>query len=120
MRTLDDAALIPARLAKLEREAKRWRIAAVVMTLLLGATALTAFQFQAAPSKPVDAESLTLHGARGTSVTLSLNASGELEAQFERGTSGPQVSRGGALVLLDADGRPVARLGPPVARQLRP
>ena len=96
--------------------AARWRNTAVVCALLLGATAFTTFR--QGTSRSLDADSLTLHGAHGNSVTLSIAPNGELEARFDRGTTAPNGSPGLSLVLVDANGRIVARVGEPVARPL--
>jgi hypothetical protein len=118
MQKLDSAENVTIRLAYLEREARRWRIAAAVTTLLLGATALTAFR--EARTQPLEGDSLTLHGSRGMAVTLAVTQSGELEARFDQGAALRKSVRGASLVLVDPNGRTIARLGEPVARQLRP
>lgn len=118
MRNLVPADDVSARLAKLERETNRWRLAAAVSMLLLGATAFTAFR--ETRSQPLDADSLTLHGVHGMAVELSVTPSGDLKVGFDRGTSSPQTAQDAGLVLVDPNGRTIARLGEPVARQMRP
>ena len=67
----------------------------------------------------LDAASLTLRNAWGRNVTLSLRPSGDLEARFGRASGSPPQGSGVAgLVVVNADGREVARLGEPTSRQL--
>jgi hypothetical protein len=109
---------IEARLAILERQLKWWRLGAVGALVALVLGGVTAFQQPGGIGK-LDATSLTLRNARGASVTLSLRSSGDLEARFSRaaGSAVPELSVAG-LVLVNADGREVARLGEPTSRQL--
>ena len=118
MHNLDPAQEFSVRLAKLERETNRWRIVASVSMLLLGATAFTAFRESKA--QPLDGDSLTLRGPHGMAVTLSVTQTGNLEARFDRGTATPQAVQEASLVLVAPNGRTIARLGEPIARQMRP
>jgi hypothetical protein len=107
-----------ARLAILERQVKWWRLIAVGLVAALVLGGVTAFQQPSGAGK-LEATSLTLRNARGGSVTLSLRSSGDLEARFSRASgSPPQGSAVAGLVLVNADGREVARLGEPTSRQL--
>jgi hypothetical protein len=109
---------IEARLALLERQVKWWRLAAIGMVSALVLGGLTAFQ-QPGGAATLDATSLTLRNASGGSVTLSLRSTGALEARFSRASGSPPQGFGVAgIVLVNADGREVARLGEPTSRQL--
>jgi hypothetical protein len=109
---------IEARLALLERQVKWWRLAAVGMVAALVLGGVTAFQQPGGAAK-LEATSLTLRNAWGGSVTLSLRPSGDLEARFSRASGSPPQGHGVAgIVLVNADGREVARLGEPTSRQL--
>jgi hypothetical protein len=109
---------IEARLALLERQVMWWRLAAIGMVVALVLGGVTAFQQPGGAAK-LEATSLTLRNAWGGSVTLSLRSSGDLEARFSRASGSPPQGYGVAgIVLLNADGREVARLGEPTSRQL--
>jgi|SRR5579884_3391689 len=104
-----------ARLALLERRMAWWRIASLAGAALVGLLGMSAFR-QPAP-RAIESDSLTLRGAQGASVTLTLTPVGDLEARFARSaTERPQVVRGSALVLVDPSGHVVARLGGPTSR----
>jgi hypothetical protein len=106
-----------ARLAILERQVKWWRLVTVGLVAALVLGGLTAFQQPGAGK--LEATSLTLHNASGGRVTLSLRSSGDLEARFSRATGSPLKGLAVAgLVVVNADGREVARLGEPTSRQL--
>ena len=112
------AASIEARLARLERQVKWWRFAAIGLVVALVLGGVTAFQQPNGAAK-LDAASLTLRNAWGRNVTLSLRPSGDLEARFGRASGSPPQGSGVAgLVVVNADGREVARLGEPTSRQL--
>jgi hypothetical protein len=109
---------IEARLALLERQVKWWRLAAIGMVVALGLGGVTAFQQPGGAAK-LEATSLTLRNASRGSVTLSLRSSGDLEARFRRAAGTAAQGYGVAgIVLGNADGREVARLGEPTSRQL--
>jgi hypothetical protein len=109
-------ASVEARLARLERQVKWWRFTAIGLVAALVLGGVTAFQ---QPGSKLDATSLTLRNAWGGSVTLSLRSSGDLEARFSRASGSPPQGLGVAgLVLVNAEGREVARLGEPTSRQL--
>jgi len=107
-----------ARLATLERQVKWWRVATLgtLAALVLGGA--TAFR-QPGAVGPLEATSLVLRNADGTSVTLSLRPLGDLEARFGQASGGslPEVRVAG-LVLVNAAGREVGRLGEPTMRRL--
>jgi len=112
------ASSIEARLALLERQMKWWRLAAISLAGALVLGGVTAFQQPGGAAK-LEATSLTLRNAWGGSVTLSLRSSGDLEARFSRLPGAiPQGFGAAGIVLVNADGREVARLGEPTSRQL--
>ena len=107
------------RLTALEHQVTYWRRAAAAALALLVLGATMAFS-QLAPG-PIEASSLTLRGPRGSAVTLSLQASGDLEARFSNGADAASLARGGSgFSLVGPSGREVARIGSPTARQLAP
>jgi hypothetical protein len=112
------SASIEARLALLERQMNWWRFAAIGLVAALVLGGVTAFQQPNAAAK-LEATSLTLRNSWGGSVTLSLRSSGDLEARFNRASGSAPRSFGVAgIVVVNADGREVARLGEPTSRQL--
>ena len=112
------SASLEARLALLERQVKWWRLAAIGLVGALVLGGVTAFQQPGSAAK-LEATSLTLRNAWGGSVTLSLRASGDLEARFSRASgSSPQTPGKAGLVVVNADGREIARLGEPTSQQL--
>jgi hypothetical protein len=110
---------IESRLANLERQLVLWRrlaIGALGMILLTGGLA-----FRRAAPGPLEGTSLTLLGARGSAVVLSLRPSGELEARFRQGAENASLEHvSSSLVLVGPHGREVVRIGHPTARQLAP
>lgn len=116
MRTEALSPSIEARLSALERQVTRWRRAAVFTVFVLGIGATMAFM-QLGPV-PLDTGSLTLHGSRGASVTLTLRPSCDLEARFTGITGIGPNGRGSGLALVNPAGREVVRLGEPSARPL--
>jgi hypothetical protein len=115
----DPSTSVESRLTTLERQVAWWRLATVCALGLLALGGTMALR-RPVPG-PLETNSLTLLTARGRSVTLSLRPSGELEARFGRGSASEALGvRGTGLVLVDPQGRDVARLGEPSARQLTP
>jgi hypothetical protein len=111
-------ASIEARLALLERRVKWRRLAMIGLVSVLVLGGVTAFQQPGGVGK-LEATTLTLRNAWGGSVTLSLRSSGDLEARFSRASGPPSQGSGVAgIVLVNPDGREVARLGEPTSRQL--
>jgi hypothetical protein len=119
MKKSTTAASLDHRVAALEHQVVVWRRAAACALVLLALGGTMAFR-QLAPG-PIEASSLTLHGQRGTAVTLSLRPSGDLEARFKNGTEPAPLMRGGSgFSIVNPEGREVLRLGSPSARQLAP
>jgi hypothetical protein len=113
------AASLDQRLAVLERQVSFWRGASACALVLLILAGTMAFR-RLAPG-PIEASSVTLHGPRGSAVTLSLQASGDLEARFRNsGESVPLMRGGSGLSLVNPSGREVVRIGSPMARPLAP
>ena len=113
--------LVPSvddRLEALERQVAMWRRATVCTLSVLAVGGMMAFRQLAAPA--LAASSLTLRTAHST-VTLSLRASGDLEARFSRDDdNGPRPVGGSGLALVNPSGREVLRIGDVSARQLAP
>lgn len=109
---------IESRLATLERQNARWRLSAIALVALMLLGGATAFQ-RIGPAAPLEGTSLTLRDDHGRRVELALSASGSLEIRFgpDRGPDGPGTPLA-ELVLVDAKGQRVARLGAMTAQHL--
>ena len=110
---------IESRLANLEGQCARWRLAALAVAglMLVGGAMAFRYPLQAAP---LEGTSLVLRDAAGHRVELVLSPAGALQVRFgaARNTkpTGREVTE---LVLFDAQGQRVARLGSPSAQHLQ-
>lgn len=105
-------ASLDARLDALEREVRSWRRLALGGLALAALGASLAFQQPRVSPVPLEASALTLRNDSGSSVVLSVRASGDLEARFIRGISLAAPDPGSAsLILVNPLGQTVARLG---------
>ena len=118
----NERSTLERRIANLETAARRWRTAAVVLASLACVLVGSAF-YATRTQQNVDAERITLRSSAtqqgpfavpGSRVELSVSLDGGLQLRF-LADSAPRhaIKQKVELKLLDADGRDVARLGPP-------
>jgi hypothetical protein len=107
-----------ARLTALERQSRRWRFVALGAAALLLLGGATAFQ-RATPAAPLEGTSLILRDDSGRRAEIAVSSSGALEVRFGPGRGGERQGEPTAeLVLIDPQGRRVARLGSMTAQHL--
>lgn len=114
-------ASLEARVEGLEGEIRWWRRTAIGLVGLGMLAGSLAFRRPQPSPGPLEASALTLRNDSGTSVILSVRASGDLEARFSHGISlRTPYQRSAGFVLVNPVGETVARLGDPTVRPLGP